>query len=76
MRWNPAARVPTVRTPVCVGYAPRLCGEAQGGQILVSSKVAATVEGLIDAEEVGPLVLKGSLKPVPAFNILGLKASA
>ncbi len=53
--------------------AARLCGEAQGGQILVSSKVAAVVEGLIDAEEVGPLALKGFLKPVPAFNVLGLK---
>jgi len=56
--------------------AARLCGEAQGGQILVSSKVAAVVEGLIDAEEVGPLTLKGFLKPVPAFNVLRLKARA
>jgi class 3 adenylate cyclase len=39
----------------------------------VSSKVAAVVEGLIDAEEVGPLALKGFLKPVPAFSVLGLK---
>ncbi|MEK7363986.1 MAG: adenylate/guanylate cyclase domain-containing protein, partial [candidate division NC10 bacterium] len=53
--------------------AARLCGEAQGGQILVSSKVAVVVEGLIDAEEVGPLTLKGFLKPVRAFNVLGLK---
>ncbi|MEK6530612.1 MAG: adenylate/guanylate cyclase domain-containing protein, partial [candidate division NC10 bacterium] len=53
--------------------AARLCGEAQGGQVLVSSKVAAVVEGLIDAEEVGPLALKGFLKPVPAFSVLGLK---
>ncbi|MFZ1058087.1 MAG: response regulator [Candidatus Rokuibacteriota bacterium] len=56
--------------------AARLCGEAQGGQVLVSSKVAAVVEGLIDAEEVGPLTLKGFLKPVPAFNLLGLKPRA
>ena len=56
--------------------AARLCGEAQGGQVLVSSKVAAVVEGLIDAEEVGPLTLKGFLKPVPAFNVLRLKARA
>jgi adenylate cyclase len=56
--------------------AARLCGEAQGGQILVSSKVAAVVEGLIDAEEVGPLALKGFLKPLPAHNVLALKPSA
>jgi len=42
----------------------------------VSSKVAAAVESLIDAEEVGPLTLKGFLKPVPAFNVLRLKARA
>jgi len=53
--------------------AARLCGEAQGGQVLVSSKVAAVVEGLVQTEEVGPLALKGFLKPVPAFNVLGLK---
>ncbi len=53
--------------------AARLCGEAQGGQVLVSSKVAAAVESMIDAEEVGPLTLKGFLKPVPAFNVLALK---
>ncbi|MBI4589175.1 MAG: response regulator [Candidatus Rokubacteria bacterium] len=56
--------------------AARLCGEAHGGQILVSSKVAAAAENLVDAEEVGPLALKGFLKPVPAFNVLGLKSRA
>jgi class 3 adenylate cyclase len=53
--------------------AARLCGEAKGGQILVSSRVAAAVEGLIEVEEVGSLTLKGLLKPVPALNVLGLK---
>jgi class 3 adenylate cyclase len=56
--------------------AARLCGEAQGGQILVSSRMKAAVENLVDAEEVGPLVLKGFLKPVPTFKLLGLKANA
>ena len=53
--------------------AARLCGEAQGGQILVSSRVRAAVEELAETEEVGPLVLKGLLKPVPTFNVVGLK---
>ena len=51
----------------------RLCGEARGGQILVSPRVAGVVEDLIETEELGPLVLKGFLKPVPALNVLGLK---
>ena len=52
--------------------AARLCGEAQGGQILVSSRAGAVLESLIDAEEVGPLILKGFLKPVMAFRVLRL----
>src|SRR5256886_15299726 len=38
--------------------AARLCGEAKGGQILVS-RVASSVETLVDAEAVGALTLKG-----------------
>jgi adenylate cyclase len=53
--------------------AARLCGEAKGGQILISSRVAAAVEKLIEAEEVGSLVLKGFLKPVPTFDIVRLR---
>jgi class 3 adenylate cyclase len=53
--------------------AARLCGEAKGGQILVSSRVAAALEELVDAEEVGTLTLKGLLKPVPTFNVRCLR---
>jgi adenylate cyclase len=53
--------------------AARLCGEARGGQILITSRVAAVVEDLVEAEEVGALVLKGLLKPVPTSNVLRLR---
>jgi adenylate cyclase len=53
--------------------AARLCGEAKGGQLLVTSRVAGTVEDVVEVEEVGALALKGLLKPVPAFNVLRLK---
>jgi class 3 adenylate cyclase len=56
--------------------AARLCGEAKGGQILVSSRVAGAVEELANLEEVGTLALKGLLRPVPTFNVVGLKPSA
>jgi len=52
--------------------AARLCGEARGGQVLVTSRVAAAVEGLIRTEEVGALTLKGLVKPVPALNVVEL----
>jgi class 3 adenylate cyclase len=55
--------------------AARLCGEAKAGQILVSQRLLGTVETLAEAESVGELVLKGFSKPVPAFNVLGLKTS-
>jgi class 3 adenylate cyclase len=54
--------------------AARLCSEAQTGQILVSSRLASAVEELVDLEEVGALTLKGLLRPVATFNVVGLKA--
>ena len=55
--------------------AARLCGEAKGGQILVHQRVAMTIEDLADLEEIGPLTLKGLLRPVSAFNVIGLKGT-
>jgi adenylate cyclase len=54
--------------------AARLCGEAKGGQILASSRVAGAVEQLVDSEDVGALALKGLVKPMRTFNIRGLSA--
>jgi adenylate cyclase len=53
--------------------AARLCAEAQGGQVLITSRVAAAVEALVAVEEVGALALRGFTKPVPTFNVVGLR---
>lgn len=53
--------------------AARLCGEAAGGQILISQRVYAAVEALAVADQVGELSLKGFVKPVPAYNVWALK---
>jgi len=53
---------------VC-NLASRLCSEAKDGQILVSPRVAAALEGIVPLEEIGPLTLKGLAQPVAAFNI-------
>ena len=53
--------------------AARLCSEAKPGQILIAQRVLASVEDLVEVEPVGELQLKGLLKPVPTFNLLGLK---
>jgi class 3 adenylate cyclase len=54
----------------------RLCGEAKAGQILVSRRVVAAVDELVEAAPVGELALKGFLKPVPTFNVVGLRGSS
>jgi class 3 adenylate cyclase/putative methionine-R-sulfoxide reductase with GAF domain len=56
--------------------AARLCGEAKGEQILISLRVAGELEEMIETEEVGPLTLKGFLKLVPAFSVVGMKSSS
>jgi adenylate cyclase len=53
--------------------AARLCGEAEGSQILISQRVYAAVEAVVIAEPIGDLALKGFGRPVPAFSIRELK---
>ena len=54
--------------------AARLCAEAKPGQILISKRVLATMEELLQVESAGELSLKGFNRPIPAFNVVGLKA--
>ena len=56
-----------------VNLANRLCGEAQGGQILIDRKTRAALGDDVELEPVGPLTLKGYWQPVPAFLLKGLK---
>ncbi len=78
-RASPASRAPDAAGRLDYGaigtvtnLAARLCGEAGGGQILVSARVAAAVEDMIDAEDVGALALKGLARPVPTWCVRGL----
>jgi adenylate cyclase len=56
--------------------AARLCGEAHGGQILISQRVHAAVSELADTEPLGELNLKGFLRPMGVFRVSGLKPTA
>ncbi|HEU4343387.1 MAG TPA: response regulator [Candidatus Binatia bacterium] len=51
--------------------AARLCGEAKGGQILTNQRTLNKIENIVEAEKVGDFTLKGLLRPVTAFNVLG-----
>jgi class 3 adenylate cyclase len=54
--------------------ASRLCDAAQGGQILISQRVCAAVEELMEVEPMGELTLKGLPSAVHTFNVVGLRA--
>jgi len=49
--------------------AARLCGEARGGEILVSQRVQGLLDGEPACEPAGELALKGFHRPVPAFRV-------
>ena len=53
---------------VC-NLASRLCGEAKGGEILLSKRAVASLGAAFATEPVGELTLKGFHKPVPAFRL-------
>ncbi len=54
---------------VVTNLAARLCGEAQGGQILLSQRAFGSLDDEVAAEPVGPLTLKGFHTPVAAFSL-------
>ncbi|HVS08025.1 MAG TPA: GAF domain-containing protein [Candidatus Dormibacteraeota bacterium] len=53
--------------------ASRLSGEAKGGEILISQRLYAAVEDLVDVEPVREVTLKGFSRPVATTNVVGLK---
>ena len=52
----------------------RLCQEARDGQILVSSRVHAEVEHLVDSTALGAVSLRGFGKPLEVFDIHRLRS--
>jgi adenylate cyclase len=55
--------------------AARLCGAAEGGQILVPQRVYSAVEEHAVGEPAGDLELRGFSRPIKAFDIKGIKAA-
>lgn len=54
--------------------ACRLCGEADGGQVLIDRKTLSAIEDLVEVQPLPELHLKGFIRPVTAYNVLRLKA--
>ena len=55
-----------------VNLAARICGIANGEQILATNKVHAAVEGRVIASGLGDHDFKGLSRPVPLFEISSL----
>ena len=55
--------------------ASRLCDQAKDGQILITQRVYADVEDMVEVEPVAEFTFKGFHKPVPAYQVLGMNAS-
>jgi class 3 adenylate cyclase len=53
--------------------AARLCGEAKGGEILASARLATELDDHAEMEELAPLTLKGFARAVPALRLVRLK---
>lgn len=54
---------------VC-NLSSRLCGEAKGGEILISQRVATALQNSVPTESVGDLTFKGFQRPVATFRLL------
>jgi adenylate cyclase len=55
-----------------INQAKRLCDAAASGQIVISPRVRAAVEQLVEVEPLGDFRLKGFQKPVAAANVVCL----
>jgi len=59
-----------------INTAARLCEAAKDGQILVTSRIAASVAEVADVKEIGTLTLKGLSRPLAVCNVEALKPRA
>jgi adenylate cyclase len=53
--------------------AARLADEAKGGQVLITQRLYAEIEDLVEAVPAGEFALKGFTRPVPAFDVVALR---
>jgi adenylate cyclase len=56
-----------------VNQASRLCDHAKAGEILISQRVKAAVEQLVESEAVGELAFKGLRQPVVTHRLVAVK---
>src|SRR5947199_135368 len=52
--------------------AARLCAEAKDGQILVTQRVAAAIDGIAELQSLSDIAFKGLSRPITVLNVSGL----
>jgi class 3 adenylate cyclase len=57
-----------------VNLASRLGNEAAGGQILISPRVLAAVDEIVETEQIGEVELQGFHEPQRVSNVIALRA--
>jgi len=55
-----------------LNLASRLCDHAKAGQILITNRIYAEVEPLVEVEDIGALDLKGFHKPISTLNLVSV----
>ena len=55
-----------------VNLAARLCGEAKGGEVLVSERIVSMLSTSLQSQRLADVELKGLAKPVPTYLALTL----
>ena len=53
--------------------AARLCGQAQGGEVLIDTVTCTSVSDVVEVEPAGPLQLRGFTQPIAAFRVVRVK---
>lgn len=57
-----------------INVAARLQQHGQAGAILIGPRTEALVRGIVEANSVGPIALKGKSQPLHAWQVTGLRA--
>ena len=57
-----------------INLAARLCSDARDGEILTTGRLAATIEGIVEMDDLGERELRGMSRPVAVKNLRRLLA--
>ena len=57
-----------------INLAARLCADAKDGQILVTGRLATSIEDVVAMEDLGEREIRGMTRPIAVHNLVSLKA--